>query len=99
LSVFEFLLFSSVPAGHILKVPGDPADLHYIMAAAFRAYWITTKWTIFYRRGYLVSTVTGIERAHDLHVPLAADGAWCLINNQVARMAFVPPFCNRDLIF
>lgn len=43
----EFLLFSCIPPGNILQVSCNPADLHDIMASAFRADCIATKGTIF----------------------------------------------------
>ena len=69
------------------------------MRAAFRTDRLATEGTILDRRGYLMSTITGVKRAHDLHVPLAAGRAWCLIHNKMAGMAFVSPFCKRYIIF
>jgi len=42
--------------------------------------------------------MTVIEGAHDLEVRIAADGAGGLVNDEVARVALVPPLCGGDVL-
>lgn len=58
----------------------------------------TTKGAVLKRFNDIVRTVAVIHRAHQLKLRLATGGAWLLIHDMVAGMAFVLPLFCRDVI-
>ena len=95
--VLEFLLFSGIPAGYILQVAGHPADLHYVMATAFRADCLAADWAVLYPRVHLMGAFAVVERAHYLEVGLAAVRARVLVNDEMAGVTLVFALSFRDI--
>jgi hypothetical protein len=82
-------LFPGVPAGDILEVAGNPADLHDIMGAALRADGFAAERAVLNPGDHFMGTVAVVEWAHDLKVGLTAVGAGHCIDNKVAGVSFV----------
>lgn len=95
--VFEFLLFTLIPSGHIGQVSCHTGNLGYIMAAAFRADRLAAEGAVFDRLCDIVGTVAVVERAHNHQLCLTAAGTWFFIDNVVAGVALVPALFNGDI--
>src|SRR5208337_1266466 len=95
--VLEFLLLAGIPAGDVLQVPGDPADLGDIVGAALGADRLAAERAVFDPRDHFMGAVAVVERAHQFEVGLAAVRTRVLLNNEVAGVALVFTFVFRDI--
>jgi hypothetical protein len=93
--VFELLLLPGVPAGDILQVAGNPADLNDIMGTAFGTDGLFAERAVLNPGYHLVGAAAVIERTHHFEMSLAAIGAGLGIDNKVTGMALVMPFFFR----
>ena len=96
-AVLEFLLLAGIPAGDVLQVTGDPADLGDIVGTALGADCLAAERAVLDTRYDLVGAVAVVKGAHDLEMCLAAVRTGVLINDEVAGMAFVFTFCFRNI--
>jgi hypothetical protein len=96
-AVFQFLLFSGIPAGHFLEIAGHPADLDDVVAPALGADRGAAEGAVLDAGDDLVETVAMVQGTHDLEVRIAADGTGRLVNDEVAGMALVTPLGGGNI--
>ena len=96
--VLQFLLFSCIPAGNILQVTRDTADLHHVVGPAVRADGVPAEGAVLDPGDDVVGAPGMVEGTEDLEPRLAAPRAGRRVHDGMAGMALITPFRGRDVL-